>query len=229
MGRLTGLQSRRVRRLFTGWLLPLVLSAAMLFGVHSFVAADSPPTTDELAAYLQNSQLSVGVDSIDGYQQIYYMWQGSKVFLTSASYSHTNPVTSGEYVAWQGMIGGAGQIFVYDVLTHALTQVTSAGTNQNPSIHGNLVMWEHWESDHWSIYDYDGINVYQLTTSQNSAVRPKSDGHQIIFANQDNTGWNAWSYDMSSGQYTLVKNGDEASTAYPHFLSDGSVATGIHD
>ena len=229
MGRLNHNSGRRLRRVAAAWLLPALLSLALLFGFHSFAKADSPPNDDELASYLQNNQLDVGADSVNGFQQVYYIWQGSKVFMTEAAYNHTNPVASGEYVAWEGLINGAGQIFVYDVLTHALTQVTSAGTNQNPSIYGNLVMWENWENDHWSIYYYDGIGVYQVTTSQYSAVRPKSDGQQIIFANQEPDGWHAWSYDVFSGNVTLIRSGDEASTAYPHFLNDGSVATAIHD
>jgi beta propeller repeat protein len=229
MGRLMSLPWNRIQRAATAWILPALLSLALLFGLNSFAKADAPPTTDELSAYLQSNQLDVGVDSIEGYQQIYYMWQGSKVFVTSASYSHTQPMASGEYIAWEGLINGAGQIYVYDVLTHALTQITSSGTNQNPAVHGKLVMWESWETDHWVIYYYDGIGVFRLTTSQYSAVRPKSDGQQIIFANQEPDGWNAWSYDLASGQYTLLRTGDEASTAYPHFKNDGSISTAIHD
>jgi beta propeller repeat protein len=229
MGRLSNFPWSRIRRVAAAWGLPVLLSLALLIGFHSFAKAATPPTSDELSTYLQSNQLDVGIDSIEGYQQIYYMWQGSKVFVTSANYSHTQPVASGEYIAWEGLINGAGQIYVYDVVTHALTQITSSGTNQNPAVHGKLVMWESWDSDHWAIYYYDGIGVFQLTTSQYSAVRPKSDGQQIIFANQEPDGWKAWSYDISSGVYILLKTGDEASTAYPHFKADGSVSTAIHD
>ena len=228
MGRLN-LTRRKVRRLVTAWALPLLLSLGVLFGVHSFATADTAPTTDELKSYLQTNQLEVGTDTVDGYQQIYYMWKGSRVFMTAANYSHIKPVASGEYVAWEGQLNGAGQIFLYDVVTQTLTQVTSAGTNQNPSIYNNMVMWESWDTDHWVVYCYDGIGVYQLTSSGYSAVRPKSDGKQIVFAELQPDGWEAWSYDLTSGQYTLLKTGDESSTAYPHFGPDGSVRTAIHD
>ena len=229
MGRLNVRTSRRLRRIATNWSLPLMLSLGLLFGVHSFVQADTPPSSSELADYLQTNALDVGTETIDGYQQIYYNYNGNRVFLTGAPYSHLHPVVSGEYVAWQGQIDGAGQIFVYNVLTGAHTQVTSAGTNQSPAIYRNTVTWESWLDDRWQIFYFDGMQVTQVTFDANPSVRASGNGQQIIYAEQFPTDWQARSYDIATGQTTTIKQGDEASTAYPKFMGDNSIKTGIAD
>lgn len=214
---------KRGRRLVAAWLLPAGFSLVLLFGVRALARADAPPSTDELAAYLQHNQLNLGVDSQGGYQQIYYMYQGHKVYLTGASYSHTNPVSSGEYVAWEGLTNGSSQIFVYDVLTHVLTQLTSTGTNQNPAIYANIVMWEGWTGQHWAVFYYDGVNVYQLTTGDTSAIRPRSDGKSIIFAEQDTSGWKTYRYELPTGQYYIVNSGNERTAAFPAYNTKDQV------
>ncbi len=231
MVRLSARASRRLRRVAGNWLLPLLVSLGLLFGVHNLVQADAPPTSNELAVYLQTNSLDVGTATVAGYQQIYYNYQGHQVFLTAAAYSHLHPVVSGEFVAWQGQIEGAGQIFVYDVLTGALTQVTSAGTNQNPFIYQNTVTWESWLDDRWQIFYFDGLQVTQVTADPNPSVRSSTDGRQVIYAEQFTltATWQTRSYDIGTGQTTTIKEGDEASTAYPKFASDGSIKTGNLD
>jgi beta propeller repeat protein len=224
MGRL-----RRVRRVLIAWVLPAVVAVGVIFGVNSLVTADTPPNTDQLAQYLQTNSLDPAVESVEGYQQIYYRYNGQKVFLTGANYSHIKPVASGEYVAWEGLNSGAGQIYIYNVLTDALTQVTSASTNQNPAIYQNTVAWESWQDNSWQIFYYDGFSVKQISADGVPSVRPSIQGHQIIYAEQFSDGWASLSYDLTTGQYTVIKTGDEASTAYPHFAANGSIKTGISD
>lgn len=231
MVRLSPRFGRRLRRTASNWLLPMLISLGVLFGVHSLVQADTPPTSNELASYLQTNSLDVGTATVAGYQQIYYNYQGHQVFLTGAAYSHLHPVVSGELVAWQGQIGGAGQIFIFDVLTGVLTQVTSAGTNQNPFIYKNTVTWESWIDDRWQIFYYDGFQVTQITSDPNPSVRSSSDGQQIIYAEQFplTATWQTRAYNIATGLTTTVKEGDEFSTAYPKFMADGTIKTGNLD
>ena len=231
MVRLSSQFGRKLRRITANWLLPVLISLGVLFGVHSLVQADAPPSTNELAAYLQTNSLDVGTATVAGYQQIYYNYQGRQIFLTGAAYSHLHPVVSSELVAWQGQIDGAGQIFIFDVLTGVLTQVTSAGTNQNPFIHKNSVTWESWIDDRWQIFYFDGQQVTQITSDPNPSVRSSSNGRQIIYAEQfpATASWQTRAYDIATGLTTTVKEGDEASTAYPKFMADGTIKTGNLD
>ena len=220
---------RRARKFAINWVLPVSLSLCIFLGVHALVSADTPPSVSELATYLQSNSLQVGTQTVGGYQQIYYLYQDHQVFLTSAAYSHLHPVVSGEYVAWQGQLNGAGQIFIYDVLTDSLTQITSAGTNQSPSIYGNTVVWESWVDNRWQIFYFDGMQVSQITTDTNTSVRASTNGKVIIYAEQFLSDWQVRSYDIATGLTALVKQGDEASTAYPKFIGDTSIKTGIAD
>lgn len=217
------------RQVTLRWVLPLVISVGLVFGVSSLVRADTPPSSSELADYLKTNQLALGVDSVNGYQQIYYRYNGRNIFITGSNYNHVNPVSSGEFIAWQGLeLDGTSQIYVYDILTGALTQLTSEGINQNPAITGSMVMWQHWTGEHWQLLYNTGLENLELTTGEHSAVRPVSDGKQILFSQQaDDGSWQAYSFDLTTQQYTVVASGDEKSTAFPHFAKNGNVTTGI--
>jgi len=216
---------KAVKRQLSVWALPLIVSGGVLFGFTAITQADTPPSTSELAKYLETDQLQVSVESVDGYQQVYYLYEGNKIFLTGAKFNHTDPVADGSTVVWQGTPNGASQIFVFDVLTEALVQLTSAGTNQKPSVSGNLVIWETWVNEHWGISYYDGQFVRSLTDGTKTAVRPISDGKKIIFTEEQATDWRTFSYDVATAEFTLVRQGDEQSTAYPAIQPDGVVTT----
>jgi len=199
-----------------------------MFGVHAAVTADTPPTTDQLAQYLQNNALDVTTDTVDGYQQVYYHYQGQKVYITGAVYNHTHPAASGEYVVWEGLADNHGQIYLYDVLTDALIRIVSPGTSENPSLFQDSVVWEEWLNDSWQIFYYNGFTIQQVSVDNVPSVRPSINAHQVIYAEQFPTYWQTISYDIASGQRTVIMQGDESSTAYPHFAPDGTIRTGIN-
>lgn len=209
------------------WAALLVVSLILVFSIGSYVRAGTPPTVSELAEYLKSNQLKVGADTFENYQQVYYLYEGSKIYMTGAPYNHTNPASSGEWITWQGYEDGTSQIYLLNILTEAHLKLTTTGQNQNPSVNGNLVMWESWENERWVIRYYDGQFSYRLTDGTASAVRPRSDGKSIIYAEQGSAGWTAKRYDLATQQTEVLATGDEADTAYPRFSRDGAVTTGI--
>lgn len=225
MGPLIMKLPKSFKRQLSAWALPLIVSGCVVFGFTAITQADTPPSSSELAKYLESNQLEVAVESVEGYQQIYYLYEGKKIFLTGAKYNHTDPAANGSTVVWQGTVNGTNQIFAFNVLTEALVQLTSAGTNQNPSVSGNLVTWETWVNERWGISYYDGQIVRVLTDGTKTAVRPISDGKKIIFSEEQETDWRTFSYDVAANKYSLIRQGDEQSTAYPAIQSDGSVTT----
>lgn len=227
MGRLSRPNSRRLILIARNWLLPIVISGGLVAGISGFASAGTPPTVSELASYLESNELVVGAETAGEYEQIYYVYEGNKIFLTGANYSHRNPVSSGSTIVWQGQINGAGQIYAFDILTEMLVQVTSVGTNQNPSIKDNIIMWETWTGDRWAVSYYDGTFVRQLTNGTSSAVRPRTDGQSIIYAEQSTDGWRTVSYNITTQAFSVIKEGDEASTAYPSFDETGRITSDI--
>ena len=221
MGRLK-LTIANVRRFAWLWLPPMVIAASLLVGVNGIVRADPLPSADELAAYLQDNELNVSTGVTDDYQQVYFRYNDKTVFLTNTGYNHTHAVSSGQYVAWEGLIDGSSQIFLYDVLTGAETQITTKGNNQTPFIFQNTITWQTWDGDDWQIRYYDGLNVRQITGGSTSSVYASTNGQQILYAEQLDTDlWKAQSYDISTGDVTTIREGDTVSTAYPHFTTDG--------
>ena len=224
MGRL--IPSGRLRKLVLNWLPPLVLAGGIILGLHPGVKADPAPTTSELATYLQTNQLELGTKVVDGYQQIYYTYKQQQIILTKASYNHSYQQASGPYVVWEGLFSGGSEIFIYNVLTAAETQLTFSGTNSQPSLFGGHVVWRMWDGNHWQIEYYDGRQIRQLTRGDTSSVRGSTDGAKVIYANQlSPSDWKAESYDISSGQTSMIHEGDEATTAYPAFGPNGTITT----
>jgi hypothetical protein len=222
-----GLHKKHVRQIVLAWLLPVVLALSVLFLIHAQVKADPAPTASELAQYLQNHQLNLGTEVVNGYQQVYYVYNGQNILLTSENYNHANAIASGEYVVWEGSSDiGSIQIYQYDVLTDVLIQVTAAGTNEDPCVSGDTITWETWDGSQWQVMYYNGAQVQQITSGPNASVYASTNGKQIIYAEQiASDDWKAQSYDVGTGQTTTIREGDTTSTAYPQFASDGSIST----
>ena len=223
MGRL---KIRLHRKVLFNWLPPLIVASILILGIHPGVNANQAPTSSELATYLQTKQLDLGTKVTGGYQQIYYTYNQEQITLTTAPYNHTYQQASGAYVIWEGLFSGGSQIFMYNVLSGSETQLTFSGTNSQPSVYGNQVVWRTWDGSHWQIEYYDGRQTRQLTSGGTSSVRGSTDGTRVLYANQlSASDWKAESYDISTGQTSLMHEGDEASTAYPAFGPSGTITT----
>lgn len=210
------------RRIAANWVLPVLLSVVILFGINTQVQADPAPTTSELAQYLENNELRVATAVTGDYSQVYYRYQGRSIVLTKEGYNHSHAVSSGRYIAWEGLLDGDGQIFLYDILSDSLIQLSSTGNNQTPFVYQNTVTWQSWDGQRWQIMYYDGFSVRQITDGSNPAVYASTNGRQILYAEQlESDHWKAQAYEISSGEVTTIREGDTASTAYPQFTRDG--------
>ena len=230
MGRLTARPRLRgihiSMKTVRNWLLPGLVASALIFGLHPSVTADTAPSSSELATYLTSHQLAIGSQVVDGYSQIYYTYNDKQIFVTSTGYNHVYASASGPYVTWEGVFGEGGQIYQYNVLTQALVRLSDSGTNSEPFIFANQVVWRSWDGHYWQIKYYDGSSVQQITNDAVSSVRPSTNGQKIIYAKQRGVNdWLAMSYDVASGQTGTLKQGDEATTAYPAFGPNSTVNT----
>ncbi|HWB39071.1 MAG TPA: hypothetical protein VG604_02400 [Candidatus Saccharimonadales bacterium] len=208
------------------WLAPLAITLVILFGVNSAVKADPAPPSSELQAYLQSNELNLFDDSSSGLPQVYYFFNHKPVQLTSGDYGALHPVSSGKYVAYLGIIDGLSQVFLQDVLSDSILQLSVTAPNEGISIHGNHVAWQTWDGHDWQINYYDGASVHQITSGTDNSINVQTNGSQVVYATElgPNT-WEARSYDTTTGQTVPIRQGDVASTAYPHFGSDGTIST----
>jgi beta propeller repeat protein len=221
VGRLT--YSRHIIRIFQAWFIPVSVAAVLIVAGHAALA-NPAPSTEELSEYLSNNSLFVNTETVDGIRQVYYLFNGERIYITNGTNNHLSPVASGQFVTWVETIDGAGQIFLYDVLNKTLLRLSNYSTNQSPFISGNRVVWESWQADRWQIYYFDGQSIHQIS-SGDTAVRPSINANEIAYAQQSEVTkeWRVLVYDVNTQQSTVVKMGDETQ-AWPHYV-DGQLRT----
>jgi beta propeller repeat protein len=86
--------------------------------------------------------------------------------VTSNSYEDAFPQIKGDYLVWQGYVGGDWEIFLYNVATGELQQITENNYNDmSPQTDGNYVIWEGFNRTGGEIFLYDIRNdeVVELT------------------------------------------------------------------
>ncbi|HVW23686.1 MAG TPA: hypothetical protein VHB51_04370 [Candidatus Saccharimonadales bacterium] len=225
MGQLNLRQLRRYARPARPWVLPVVLTLVLLFGVHARAQADQP-SPSELQQYLQSNQLNVYEEPADGYPQIFYTYNKQPIQLTNDGYAHLHPISDGQYVAWLAQLNGQTQVFMEDVLSGGAIQLSQVSPNEGLVQHGAQLVWQGWDGHNWQIYFYDGTTVRQLTSGDTSSINAAFNGSKILYATQlAPDSWQAYQYDVSSGQASMLRTGDTVSTAYPRFNDDDTIAT----
>jgi hypothetical protein len=199
------------------WGISIVIALILFIGVR--------PIVDRLASAAQTFTISsVGTDIVDGYQQVYYMSQNGKTYITSGARNHTKPSFSGDWIVYNEIINGAGQIMLCYAPSNTTTQLTYSSTNQNMSLDGTKAVWERWVVDRWQIFFFNGASIQQVT-SGNVSVRPSISGDSIAYAQQSNLGlWTAYKYSIGTGLAVPVGVGESA--AWPR-LVNGEVVLGF--
>lgn len=156
---------------------------------------------------------TVGVESVDGYSQVYYEEGGSKKFITSGNINSKMPVLGGKYIAYVTDINGLGQVFLYDLTADVRTQLTFIGNNLNPKVDDKgRVVWEGWQGPNttWQIFFFDGKSIRQLTTGDTS-LNPDISGDYISYGRRDITDtWRAVVYSISDNKSVDVITGENA-------------------
>ncbi len=175
--------------------------------------------------------LNIGVESVSGYQQVYYLYNDVKVFITNNQRNHTQPAISGRYVTWTETVEGFPQIVLYDLLDKTILQITQTGTNLSPSIWGNKIVWEGVNRGLQQVFYFDGTEIYQISHDSTS-LRPKIQDNKIVYAQYTGKSGKEWQvvlYDLAEpapgNRYKVIKEGGE-SDSWPSFV-DGQIKTTI--
>ncbi len=178
------------------WILP-VFTAILVFVMVRPTLAQVLEGEANLAQYLTTNNVEVGSEVVDGYHQIYYIFQDNKTFITNGSLNSTLPDTEGEYIVYRKSINGVDQIFLYNLISQSTIQITNSGNNTNPKISAGRVVWEGWTSDGWQVFFFDGTKVTQLTSGDLS-MNPDVEGDYISYGRRDVSGtWRSVVYSIS--------------------------------
>lgn len=206
-------------KILNTWIAAIVIALGLFLAIR-------PVFAQIVTNSVQPSQKNIetGVETVDGFQQVFIIINGNKKFLTDKRENSFNPVTDGNYVAWVTQINGAGQIFRYDISSGKILQITSSSTNLNPKISNGKVVWEWWDGDKWQIFLFDGITTRQITKGDVS-FNPDIQGNDIIFARQNSRGeLRAVKYLIGQSQTEDVGLGFDK--IYPYFDDKGQIAFG---
>ncbi len=202
--------------LFIRWSASFII-ATLLFGLGQPAFAQILEQDINLAQYLTTNSVEVGSETINGYQQVYYIYNGFKVFITNSNQNSTQAVSDREYIAFSTVVNGAGQIFLYHIPSDTTVQITSSSTNLQPRLSNGKIVWERWVENKWQVFFFDGVSVHQLTSGSLS-INPDIEDNKIIYAsNNEQDEWRTIEYSLDSKQAVVKKNGLVA--RYPKFIN----------
>ena len=103
------------------------------------------PTLTTIIEKINEQDIEVGVEIVDGYRQIYFLSGDEKIFISEGANNNHSPAINDAYITYIKDINGAGQIFLYHIPTEHTVQLTRRSTNLNPDVSsdGKLV-WKRW-------------------------------------------------------------------------------------
>lgn len=188
-------------KIIKNWALPLIVAIALFLLVRPTLAQTIETPKD----------IIVGVESVDGYTQVYFDNEGTKQFITSGNINNSMPVFAGSYIAYVSDINGEGQIILYSLASSAKTQLTFIGTNLNPRVdEKGRVVWESWVEDTWQVFFFDGLSTKQLTVGDTS-LNPEISDDYISYGRRDITGtWRAVVYSINDNKSIDVITGEKS-------------------
>ncbi len=200
----------QIFRTFLFWIVPATIAVTGV-AVITPVFAQLEDFDTRLSQYTVSQTPLVGSETRGegGYEQIYYLFEDNKYFLTDEAYSHGAAVADHEKIAWMTKIDGMWQIFLYNLTTKQLLQLTHGGNNVDPKISGGKVVWQGWIDGTWQIFFYDGKTVAKLTSGDTS-VNPDISGDYIVYSRKDkNNLWRGTGFSIPENKELDIAVGNE--------------------
>src|SRR3989344_6247210 len=104
-------------KLIKSWLIPIII-AILLFIVVQPTLAQLGEQQESLVDYLASKNVEVGEEVVNGFLQIYYLYNGAKTYVSPEGQNSKQPSTNGEYIVWVTEKNDVpGQIFLFNILT----------------------------------------------------------------------------------------------------------------
>ena len=200
-----------MNKLIKPWLVPMIASLA-LFVVVRPTFAQIAERQANLVQYLSANDVEVDSEVVNGYHQVYYVFEGEKTYITEGNLNATSPASAGEYVVYRRNTGAGGDnTFLYHIPTAITIQLSGSSNNANPKVSGGKVVWEGWVipsegEPGWQVFFFDGKSVKQLTSGDLS-MHPDIDGDFISYGRRDVLSWRSVVYSISKKEAKEVAIG----------------------
>ena len=139
--------------------------------------------------------------------------------ISTASANHNQPFSRGDFIVWAEEQQGISEKYIvrYHVPTKTTVHITTTGVAQNPKVNTQgQVVWQAWIDETWQIFFFDGNEVQQISSEQNSCGNPDIAGNTIVYSKKDaNNKWQTIQYSTETKTSQIVKEGIEAK--FPYF------------
>ncbi len=192
-----------------GLLLPVIFAVLILKHV-SPISAQLLGYEERLNSYLSENNITVGVEmDADKTDQVYYIFEGEKNFVTDSKNAKGGVDSKNEYITWMESVDGNWQIFLYHIPTKIKTQLTYAGNNVNPRVSNGKVVWEGIRvNENWQVYLYDGSTIGPIS-SGDASFKPDINGNFVVYSRKDiNEQWRSTAYSINDRENVDIDFGE---------------------
>lgn len=163
----------------------------------------------------------------EGDREIYYFDGVEVVRVTNNSYDDFAPVFEEETqrIIWQAMLNDRLQIMMYEIPTNTTRQITSSRQNSsNPSIMGDVVVWQEWIDTNWEILMTDVDNngqefeIEQLTDNAVHDMFPTMYDDMVTWQREKGASWEVVVYDVRSKKSHILEKDEDTKYENPRFV-----------
>ena len=208
-------------------------AGCLTFDDGSYFCVNQAQATGTYAAPSPYENAYAAKDPETGTQQIYFQKSGTVMQITHTNYDNIQPVFNKDksFIAWQGLVSGRWQIFVYDVATGVTTMLPGGAENNiSPTIEGDRIAWQGWDGN-WDVFlaqlggastsattaGGGGWSVREVTHDQWANVEPQLAGGLLAWQSYRGGSWQIFVDNLATGGITQVSSGSGTNTD-PHFL-----------
>ncbi len=105
--------------------------------------------------------------------------------VTSNSYKDSLPQIKGDYLVWQGYVGGHWEVFLYHIATEETTQITdNTYDDVSPQTDGNYIVWQGFKDGEWDIFLWDGTEIQAISDRSAEDLSPQIANGVIVWTSQ---------------------------------------------
>ncbi len=215
-------RSTKIPKLLS-YVVPVLVGIGLFFAVRPRFEQIFAGEVNVSEFLVQGGDVEVDSETIEGYQQVYYLFEGRKTFVSEeVSLNSFQAHSRGEYIVWVMSVNGAGQVFRHHIPSGETVQITDSSSNGQPKVdRSGSVVWERWVwpdeegggDGSWQVFLFDGVSTRQITSGV-ASINPDLDGDRVVFASKSGRSWKAFEYLRPSRKLSEIRQGNDAKRPY---------------